>query len=99
MTRAEKFQFAEQQLTNLTLAQYQEISNFIIWGPNAEFTDYIANAKIRYQNQASQEEVNLILTHMPGAGNNASKQFFADQALKKVKEDPFLKDAMNYLKV
>ena len=99
MNRLEKVQYIDQHLTDLTPAQKSEINTRVIWGADEGFKEWVADAKKRYQDQATHEELNLVLANMEGSGNNARKQVTADLAFKKIKEDQTLKDAMNYLKV
>ena len=99
MNRQEKVQYIDQHLTDLTPAQKAECNTLIIWGADEGFKEWVADAKKRYQDQATHEELGLVMSHMEGSGNNARKQVAADLAFKKIKEDKTLKDAMNYLKV
>ena len=99
MNRLEKVQYIDQHLTDLTPAQKAECNTKIIWGADEGFKEWVETAKKRYQEQATLEELNLVLANMEGSGNNARKQVTADLAFKKIKEDQTLKDAMNYLKV
>lgn len=99
MTRNEKAIYIDQHMPNLTAAQKLECNTKIIWGADEGFEEWVSEAKIRYQNQASSEEINLVMSSMPGAGNNARLQLTAQLAIKKQKEDGLLTEAMSHLKI
>ena len=86
-------------MPNLTAAQKAECNTKIIYGADEGFKEWVSEAKIRYQNQASSEEINLVMSSMPGAGNNARLQLTAQLAIKKQKEDGLLTEAMSHLKI
>ena len=99
MTRNEKAIYIDQHMPNLTAAQKLECNTKIIWGADEGFEEWVSEAKIRYQNQVSSEDIDLVMTSMPRAGNKARLQLAARLALKKRKEDALLTDAMSHLKI
>ena len=99
MTREQKVEYVKQNLPELTTAQQNEIDKAIIWGSTADFPQFVAAAKEKFSKQATVEEIGVVMSHLQGAGNNASKQFFADQAFKKKKETADFNTAVSGLRM
>lgn len=64
MTRDTKVEYAKQQLGELTPAQQSEIDKAIIWGSTVDFPKFIADAKTRFSNQATPEEISAVFNHL-----------------------------------